>query len=75
MLRGTFLRTLLHKSGHALLASCLLLAVPAAHAAADIDTPAPDFQLPGSDGATHSLAALRGRHVVLAFFPKAFTGG
>lgn len=37
---------------------------------------APDFALPGSDGKTHSLAEHRGqRAVVLAWFPKAFTGG
>jgi thioredoxin-dependent peroxiredoxin len=38
--------------------------------------PAPAFSLPGSDGATHSLAEFRGKKaVVLAWFPKAFTGG
>lgn len=37
--------------------------------------PAPAFALPGSDGQTHSLADYRGRTVVLAWFPKAFTGG
>ena len=36
---------------------------------------APDFSLPGSDGKTYSLAALKGKAVVLAWFPKAFTGG
>ena len=37
---------------------------------------APAFSLPGSDGKTHSLAEHRGkRAVVLAWFPKAFTGG
>jgi peroxiredoxin Q/BCP len=36
---------------------------------------APPFSLPGSDGKTHSLAALKGKTVVLAWFPKAFTGG
>lgn len=36
---------------------------------------APDFTLPGSDGKTHTLAALKGKAVVLAWFPKAFTGG
>jgi len=37
---------------------------------------APTFSLPGSDGKTHSLADSRGkRAVVLAWFPKAFTGG
>ena len=37
--------------------------------------PAPDFALPGSDGRTHRLKELAGRPVVLAWFPKAFTGG
>lgn len=37
---------------------------------------APEFMLPGSDGAVHRLADYRGRQrVVLAWFPKAFTGG
>ena len=36
---------------------------------------APEFELPGSDGNTHSLADYRGQTVVLAWFPKAFTGG
>jgi len=37
---------------------------------------APEFALPGSDGKTHSLSDHRGRQaVVLAWFPKAFTGG
>ena len=35
--------------------------------------PAPDFNLPGSDGKTYSLAGLKGQAVVLAWFPKAFT--
>ena len=37
---------------------------------------APAFSLPGSDGKTHTLAEHQGkRAVVLAWFPKAFTGG
>lgn len=36
---------------------------------------APDFSLMGSDGKTHKLSDYRGRAVVLAWFPKAFTGG
>jgi len=37
---------------------------------------APGFSLPGSDGKTYVLADYRGkRPVVLAWFPKAFTGG
>ena len=37
--------------------------------------PAPDFSLPGSDGQTYRLKDLAGRPVVVAWFPKAFTGG
>lgn len=36
---------------------------------------APDFTLPASDGQTYTLSDLRGQHVVLAWFPKAFTAG
>ena len=36
---------------------------------------APDFSMVGSDGKTYSLADLKGKTVVLAWFPKAFTGG
>lgn len=36
---------------------------------------APDFSLPGSDGRTYRLRDLAGHVVVVAWFPKAFTGG
>jgi peroxiredoxin len=36
---------------------------------------APAFKLQGSDGKIHELAQLKGKAVVLAWFPKAFTGG
>ena len=37
---------------------------------------APEFSLPGSDGKSHSLSDHVGeRAVVIAWFPKAFTGG
>jgi peroxiredoxin Q/BCP len=37
---------------------------------------APDFALPASTGKTVKLSDYRGKQtVVLAFFPKAFTGG
>lgn len=36
---------------------------------------APDFSLPGSDGRTYRLRDLAGHMVVVAWFPKAFTGG
>jgi peroxiredoxin len=35
---------------------------------------APDFTLPSTSGAGVTLSALRGKNVLLAFFPLAFTG-
>jgi len=40
-----------------------------------VGDPAPEFALVGSDGATHKLSDLRGRVVVLAWYPRAFTPG
>ena len=40
-----------------------------------VGDPAPDFALQGSDGKLYRLADLRGQAVVLAWFPRAFTGG
>ena len=36
---------------------------------------APAFELRGSDGKVHRLSDYRGKTVVLAWFPMAFTGG
>ena len=45
-------------------------------AALEVGDKAPDFLLPASDGETYSLSQFNGvRPVVIAFFPKAFTGG
>jgi peroxiredoxin Q/BCP len=62
-------------------ATGLLLAaalVPRTQPAVDLKPgdEAPAFSLPGSDGQTYRLEDFRGhRAVVLAWFPKAFTGG
>ena len=41
-----------------------------------VGDPAPDFELTGSDGATYRLRGFAGKTmVVVAWFPKAFTGG
>ncbi len=52
-----------------------VLFTSSAAAAPQVGDMAPDFTLPGSDGNTHTLSDLRGKHVVIAFFPKAYTGG
>ena len=55
-----------------------LFIVAATSARADelkVGDPAPDFTLTGSDGKTYTLSQLKGKTVVLAWFPKAFTGG
>ena len=41
--------------------------------ALSIGTPAPDFSLTSHLGKTITLSELRGRNVVLAFFPLAWT--
>jgi peroxiredoxin Q/BCP len=61
------------KQTTAFLATLLLSA--SLHAAPGVGDPAPDWTLPGSDGEQYTLSELRGKHVVIAFFPKAFTGG
>ena len=52
-----------------------LLFVTSASAELSVGDLAPDFTLMGSDGKQYTLSAMRGKHVVVAFFPKAFTGG
>ncbi len=60
--------------------SCLAMAVSSAAAEED-KTPkvgelAPNFELIGSDGKKYKLADFKGKKgVVIAWFPKAFTGG
>ena len=51
------------------------VATAPAFAAPDVGDMAPDWTLTGSDGKSYSLWEMRGKYVVVAFFPKAFTGG
>jgi peroxiredoxin Q/BCP len=69
----------------ALVAGSLVASPAAAQTAQPTATPgvelkvgdqAPDFMLPATDGKTYSLSKdLKGKWVVLAWFPKAFTAG
>jgi peroxiredoxin Q/BCP len=52
-----------------------LMAVPAGAQQLKTGDPAPDFTLKASDGQSYTLSRLRGKTVVLAWFPKAFTSG
>ena len=52
-----------------------MLASPAAAQELKVGDQAPDFTLPGTDGKTYTMSQLKGHWVVLAWFPKAFTGG
>jgi len=57
------------------LAVLLVLASPIA-AALEVGDKAPEFSLQASDGNTYSMSQFLGeKPVVIAFFPKAFTGG
>ena len=52
-----------------------LMALPATADELKVGDQAPDFTLKASDGQSYTLAKLRGKAVVLAWFPKAFTAG
>ena len=60
-----------------LLAVVFTLATAGAMAAdLKVGDAAPDFKLQGSDGKTYQLADFKGKKpVIVAWFPKAFTGG
>lgn len=54
----------------------ILLATPIDAGELQVGEKAPDFKLPGSDGKIHRLADFEGKEaVVVAWYPKAFTGG
>jgi peroxiredoxin Q/BCP len=56
--------------------ACVLQANDAGAAAPEVGDKAPDFKLQASDGQEYSLSQFKGKQaVVIAWFPKAFTGG
>jgi peroxiredoxin Q/BCP len=63
--------------------TCVLLAaagylaalLPASAADLKVGDPAPDFTMVGTDGKTHKLSDMKGKAVVVAWYPRAFTGG
>ncbi len=60
----------------ALLAACLLLAMPAAaQDSPAVGSPAPKFRLQDQEGKWHALDDYRGKWVVLYFYPKDNTPG
>ncbi len=62
--------------GLALSVLSVMAIVGAATAELKVGDPAPPFSLKGSDGQTYSLEQFKGKSpVVIAWFPKAFTGG
>jgi peroxiredoxin Q/BCP len=59
-----------------LLAALLFVCATSSHAELAVGDVAPDFRLLGSDGQYYSLEQFKDKqYVIIAFFPKAFTGG
>ena len=59
-----------------LIAGILLMGATAMAGDLKVGDVAPPLELVGSDGKTYSLADFKGKQaVVIAWFPKAFTGG
>ena len=60
----------------ALLVTSLMFTGGVAKAEVSVGDEAPEFKLVGSDGKTYSSADFKGKKaVVIAWYPKAFTGG
>ena len=56
-------------------ATSLMFASTPAQAEVSVGDQAPEFELVGSDGKTYTNDDLEGKVVVIAWYPKAFTGG
>ena len=60
----------------ALLATSMMFTSGVAQAEVSVGDEAPDFKMVGSDGKTYTNADFKGKKaVVIAWYPKAFTGG
>ena len=72
-----FLETLMKRLVLSLAGMALLAAMQESSAAdLKVGDDAPAFELKGSDGKTHKLADFKGKQaVVVAWYPKSFTGG
>lgn len=61
--------------GLTLMLACMVARADDEAGAPKVGGAAPDFTVPASGGETVTLSALRGKWVVLYFYPKAFTPG
>jgi peroxiredoxin Q/BCP len=59
----------------AALGALSLCMIQPVHAELAVGKPAPDFELPDAEGTLHRLSSLRGRWVVVYFYPKNDTPG
>ena len=58
------------------LMAAMMLALGSAHAEVKVGDKAPKFEMVGSDGKTYTSEQFEGKKViVIAWYPKAFTGG
>jgi peroxiredoxin Q/BCP len=57
------------------LSAAVAAQTPAPSVELKVGDKAPDFTLPGTDGKAHKLSDYKGKTVVLAWYPAAFTGG
>jgi peroxiredoxin Q/BCP len=70
------MRATIKRAAVALLGTALVAGTALAAEELKVGDKAPDFELKGSDGKTYKLSDFRGKKpVVIAWFPKAFTGG
>ena len=68
------LKTIVATIAIGLLATAIGQAADGEDTGLQVGDKAPDFSLTGSDGKTYTLSKIK-QPVVLAWFPKAFTGG